>query len=382
MALGPVYKFCAPEHLLCSLTCFRRFRARRDPFSRFVVPDAFSVFPCASSLIFEFYAPEPVFRVTGGIGSCFPVLHYQTHFWHYRASRVLFSSFALPEAFSALPRCRIPFASFALPEGFSNASGTHVSRYRMRFLRYLVCRAPFSRFALPDAFSVLPSASGPDFMFRYTRRNFGLPECVGHRFALRNVFSAVPSDSSLVFTFCAPGRVFGVTECVGSRFHVLCTRTRFRRFRVGQIPFSNFPLPVFFSSLRSGSVGSRFQVLRSRTRFWRIRVGRVPFLSFAPPDAFSASLYGSGRVFKFCAPGLVFGVTECVGCRVLILHTRTCLRRYRGGRVTFCALGRVFCITECFKSRFQALVSRTLFKRLEVGRVPFSRFAPPDTFSM
>jgi hypothetical protein len=103
----------------------------------------------------------------------------------------------------------------------------------------------------------------------------------------------------------------------------------------------------------------------------------------------------------FCAPGLVFGVTEGVGSRFHVLRARTCFRRYRWRRVPFlyfalpdmfsavpkgpvfmiCAPRLVFVGTEGFRSRFQVLLSRTLFRRYRGRRVSFSCFTLPNSFS-
>jgi hypothetical protein len=92
-------------------------------------------------------------------------------------------------------------------------------------------------------------------------------------------------------------------------------------------------------------IGCRFLVLRSRTRFRRCRVIRVPFSCFARPDSFSALLRASGPIFMFCAPGLVFGGAEGV------------------------------------ESHFHVSCSRTRFLQCRVRRVPFSCFVLPDSFS-
>jgi hypothetical protein len=80
-ASGPFYLFCAPGlifgglegvpsrfHVFRSRTCFRRYRGRRDPFSRFAFRDTFSAVPRASGSI----------------------LRSQTHFRRYRGRRVLY----------------------------------------------------------------------------------------------------------------------------------------------------------------------------------------------------------------------------------------------------------------------------------------------------
>jgi hypothetical protein len=94
----------------------------------------------------------------------------------------------------------------------------------------------------------------------------------------------VPRASGPVFMFCAPRLVFSGTEGVGSRFYVLCTRTRFRRYRGHRVPFS----------------------------------------CFLHPDSFSAVPRASGPVFMFCMSGLVFGGTKGVWYRFHVLHAWTC----------------------------------------------------------
>jgi hypothetical protein len=90
---GPDFTFCAPghvfggiggvgscSHVLRSRAHFQRYRERRVPFSRFVLPESFSAVPRASGPVFTFRAPELVFGGTGGVGSRFHVLRSRTHF--------------------------------------------------------------------------------------------------------------------------------------------------------------------------------------------------------------------------------------------------------------------------------------------------------------
>jgi hypothetical protein len=144
--------------------------------------------------------------------------------------------------------------------------------------------------------------------------------------------------------FCVPGIVFGGTEGVGSCFLILRSRNRFRRYRGRRVPFSCFARPGSFSAIPRASgpvfrfcapilvfggtecVGSRFRRYRGR---------RVPFYCFARPVSFSAIPRASAPVFMFCAPRLVFGGTEGVGSRFLFLRPRARFRRYRGRRVPF-----------------------------------------------
>jgi hypothetical protein len=185
-----------------------------------------------------FCASGLVFGGTAGDVSRFNVLRSQTRFRWYRGRRVPFSFSALPDSFSAVPRASGLFFIICAPGlVFGGTEGVvshfHVLRSRTRIRRYRGRRVPFSCFAILDSFSAVPTASGP------------------------------------VFMFCAPGLVFAGTEGVGSSFHVLRSRTRFRRFRGRQVPFS----------------------------------------CFAIPDSFSTVRRASGPVFMFCAPGLVFGDT-------------------------------------------------------------------------
>jgi hypothetical protein len=206
-----------------------------------------------------------------------------------------------------------------------------------------------------------------------------------------------------------------------SRFHVLRSQTRFRRYRGRPVPFSSFALPDSFPTVPRASdpvfmfcppglifgctegVRSHFHVLRSRTHFRRYRGRRVPFSCFARQNSISTVPWASGPFFMFCAPGLVFSVTEGVRSRFQVLRARTRFRRYRGHRDSFscfalqeyfsavprasgpvymfCHPGYVFGGSVGVGSRFHALRSRTRFRRFRRRRVPFSCFARPDSFS-
>jgi hypothetical protein len=172
--------------------------------------------------------------------------------------------------------------------------------------------------------------------------------------------------------FCALRLIFGGTKGLGSRFDVLRSQTLFRRYGRSRVSFSCFALPDSFSAApkTSGPVfifcapgvifgvtecaGSRFLILRSRTHFRPYRVRRVPFSCFARPDSFSAVRCASGPVFMFCAPGLIFGGTLCVGSRFHVLRTQTHFQRCRVRRVPF-----------------NVLRSPPRFRRYRGCRVPF-----------
>jgi hypothetical protein len=220
-ALGHI--FGSPEgvrpyfHVLRSRTRFQRSRGRRAPISCFALPDTVSAIPRASGPVFIFCAPD---------------------------------------SFSAVPRASTPVFMFCAPglifgsnEGI--VSRFHVLRSRARFRRYGGRSVPFSSFAVPNMFSAVPSASGPVFMFCEPGHVFGGPVGDGSRFhvlhvgtcfwryrkhhvpfsyfALPDTVSAITRASAPIFMFCAPGLVFCGTEGVGSRFHVLCSRSHFRR---------------------------------------------------------------------------------------------------------------------------------------------------------
>jgi hypothetical protein len=92
-ASGPVFIFCAPRlvfgdsegvrsrfHVLLSRTRFRRFEARRVPFSCFALPDSFSPFSRVSGSVFMFCVPVLIFGGFEGVGSRFHLLRPRTHF--------------------------------------------------------------------------------------------------------------------------------------------------------------------------------------------------------------------------------------------------------------------------------------------------------------
>jgi hypothetical protein len=147
-----------------------------------------------------------------------------------------------------------------------------------------------------------------------------------------------------IFIFCALGLVFGGTEVDGSRFHALRARTFLRRYR-----------------------GRRFT-----------------FSSFARPNSFSSVPRTSGPIFIFCAPGLVFGGAECVGCHFHVSCSRNHFRRCRvrsGPVFMFCAPRLVLGGAECVWSRFHVLRDRTNFRLYQGRQVPFACFVRPYSFS-
>jgi hypothetical protein len=199
--------------------------------------------------------------------------------------------------------------------------------------------------------------------------------------------------------FCAPGLIFHGSEGVGSRFHFLRFRTRFRRYRGRQIPFSCFTLADSFSAVPrvlapvflfyapglvfggTEDVVSRFHILRSRTHFRGYRGRRVLFSCFALPASLSTVLWVSAPAFKFCAPvfmfcalELIFGGTNGVGSRFNVLRSLARFRRCGGRRVPFSCfaiLRLIFGGIENVGSRFHVLRPRTHFRRFRGRRVPF-----------
>jgi hypothetical protein len=243
----------------------------------------------------------------------------------------------------------------------------HLLRYRTHFRRYRGRRLSFSCFTLPYSFSAVSRASCLIFMF----------------WAPGLVFIG-DEASAPDFIFCATALVFASIKGDGSRFHVLFSRIHFRRYRVRRVPFSFFTLshsfpavprtsgPVFMfcapGHIFGGSecVGSRFHVLRARTRFRRYRGRRVP-------------------IFFFFAPGLIFGGIDGVWSCFHVLRSQTHFRQYRGRRDPFSALlratGPVFNGIVVVGSHFHVFRCRTRFRRHREWRIPFSCFALPNSFS-
>jgi hypothetical protein len=256
-----------------------------------VLPDSFWAVPRAPILVLMFCVIGPVLGGTEGAESSFHLLRSQTRLGQYRGRQVLFSYFALPDPFRAVPKASVPVFMFCTPkfvfDGTEDVgsrfvtvsratvpvfmfyapklfyggteyvgSNFHVLRSRTRFRRYQGHSVLFSCFALPDSFLTVSRASGPFLIF-----------------SLLDSFWAVRSASGFVFMFGVPRPVLGGTEGVMSNFDVLCSRTHFRWYRVRRFHFSCFALLDSFSVVSSASV----------------------------------------PVFMFCAAGLVFSGTVGVG---------------------------------------------------------------------
>jgi hypothetical protein len=246
-------------NVLRAQTHFRRYRGRRVSFSCFALQDSISTVPRASVPVLMFCAPIFVFGGTEGVRTRFYVLRSRSHFRRYRARRVPFSRFARPDSFMAVPRASDPVLIFARPESFlavPRASGPvfMFCGLRLVFWQYRGCRVPFSFFAVPDSFFAFLRLSGPVFLFcvpglvfdgtkgdssrinvlraethfrRYQERRVKF-SC----FALPDSLSAVSTATSPVFMFCAPRLIFDRNKGVGSHFQILRARTRFRRCQV------------------------------------------------------------------------------------------------------------------------------------------------------
>jgi hypothetical protein len=345
--------FCAPELVFGGAeyvgSCFLVWRARLIFCGIEGVGCRFLILRARNH--FHVFRSWTCFWPCGGRWVPFHVLRSLTCFWRYRGHRVLFSRFARRDSLSAEPRATTTvFMFFILTLIFGGTKG---------------CRVPFSSFALPGTFSAVRMVSGLDFMFCAPRLIFGGTECVQTR-----------------FMFCAPEHILSRVECVGSCLYVLCARTRFRLLEDDRFCF---------------------HVLCAKTHFWRHRWRRAPFSCFTIPDSFSAVPMASAPVFMFCAPGLVFGSIEGVGCRFHVLRARTRFQRYRGRRVTFSCFARpvsfsavtratglvfifyaprlVFSGNEGFRSYFHVLRVRTRFRPYRGRRVPFSCFARPNSFA-
>jgi hypothetical protein len=99
-------------------------------------------------------------------------------------------------------------------------------------------------------------------------------------------------------------------------------------------PVFMFCAPILIFGVTEG-VRSRFHVLRSRTRFRRYRGRQVLFSYFALPGSFSTLRRAWTPIFMFCGPGLIFSGNEGVGSHFYVLRPSTHFRRYRGRRLPF-----------------------------------------------
>jgi hypothetical protein len=157
----PVFMFFALGHVFGSNEGvgfhFRRYRGRQVPF---------------------FCAPRFVFGGTVGVMSRFHILHSPTRIRRYRGRRDPFSRFALQDSFSTVSGRRVPFFCFARPDSFSTvprASGPNLMfcSPRLVFGDTGGVGSRFLFFLLPDMSSTVPRASGPVFMFCVHRLDFG-----------------------------------------------------------------------------------------------------------------------------------------------------------------------------------------------------------------
>jgi hypothetical protein len=111
-------------NVLRSQTHFRRYRGRQISLSCFAFSDRFSAVPRASVLIFMFCACGFVFGVIEDVGSRFNILRSHTHFRRYRARRVPFSCFAFRTHVRRYHGRGVPFSCFPLPDSFSAEPGS------------------------------------------------------------------------------------------------------------------------------------------------------------------------------------------------------------------------------------------------------------------
>jgi hypothetical protein len=173
--------------VLCAQTHFRRYRGRRVPFSCFALPDSFSAIPRTLGPFFMFCALGLVFGRSEGVPFCFQVFRYRTCFRRNRGHRVSFSCLVCPDSFSLVPWASAPVFMFYAPGLiFGCTEGVPfrflVFRFRTCFQRYRARRVPFLYFSLPDMFLAVPRASGLVFMFCAPGHVFGDTEGVGSRF--------------------------------------------------------------------------------------------------------------------------------------------------------------------------------------------------------
>jgi hypothetical protein len=102
-------------HVLRNRTRFRRSQGRLVPFSSFALPDSFSAVPSASGSVFKFCALGLIFGGSEGVGSHFHVLRSRTHFRRCRLRRVTFSRLACPDSFSVVLMGSGPVFMFCAP---------------------------------------------------------------------------------------------------------------------------------------------------------------------------------------------------------------------------------------------------------------------------
>jgi hypothetical protein len=160
-ASGLFFMFCVPVlvfgdtegvgsrfHVLCTRTNLWWYRRRPLSFSCFALTETFSAVCRPSGPVFMFCVPEHIFGGTNGVRSRFHVLRSQP-------------------LFRRCGRRQVPF---------------HVLRSRTRIRRCEGRRVLFSCFALPYSFSAVPRASCPVYMFCAPGLIFGGSEGVGSRF--------------------------------------------------------------------------------------------------------------------------------------------------------------------------------------------------------
>jgi hypothetical protein len=174
-------------HVLRARTHFRLYRGRRVSFICFALPDSFLAVPRVSNPVFMFCSLGPIFDGSEVVGSRFHVLLARTRFQRYRGHQVPFSSYSRPDSFSAVPRASFPVFMFCAPglvfEGtYGVGSRFHVLRVQTLFRRYRGRRVLFSCFARPYSFSAVPRASSLVFLFCAPDLVFGCTEGDGSRF--------------------------------------------------------------------------------------------------------------------------------------------------------------------------------------------------------
>jgi hypothetical protein len=131
-----------------------------------------------SCLVFKFYAPELIFSATWGTGSNFQVLCHQTHFRRYRWPLIQFSSFVLPDSFSALSGALGLVFKFCAPglifDGIEGVgSRFQVSRSWTHFLTISSASGLIFKFCTPNSFLAVPWAWGLVFKFHTSDLIFG-----------------------------------------------------------------------------------------------------------------------------------------------------------------------------------------------------------------